>query len=269
MSWQRPARDQLIVLASIAGILALAWIYLVETAQDMTEMAEMLDVMPEMAGMPGMAMMMTPQSAFGAPQLILNATMWVMMMLGMMLPSAAPLILLFAAVERRQPAGPSLYRTAVFTAGYLLVWSGFAVAATTAQAFLAKMSLLANDMSISNALLGGILFVAAGIYEWSPLKRRCLTHCQSPMAFLLGRWQPGALGALLMGVEHGVYCLGCCWVLMLLLFAVGVMNLLWVAALTVLVLLQKLAPGGMISAAATGAVMALFGLFLIGQALVS
>jgi predicted metal-binding membrane protein len=263
---KRLTRDQLIVLASIAGILALAWLYLVETARDMTEMAEMLDMMPEMASMPGMAMMMTPQTAFGAAQLVLNATMWAVMMLGMMLPSAVPLILLFAAVQRRQQTSTPLFRIAIFVAGYLVIWSGFAVAATATQASLAKMALLGNDLALVNTLLGGALFIAAGAYEWSSLKRRCLAHCQSPMAFVMAHWRPGTRGALRMGIEHGVYCLGCCWVLMLLLLAVGVMNLLWVAALTVLVLLQKLVPGRLLSAA-TGTAMVAFGLFLIGQAL--
>jgi predicted metal-binding membrane protein len=188
------------------------------------------------------------------------------MMLGMMLPSAVPLVLLFATVQRRQQTNTPLLRTAIFVAGYLVVWSGFAVAATATQASLAKAALIGNDLSLVNTLLAGALFIAAGAYEWSPLKRRCLAHCQSPMAFVMGHWRPGTRGALRMGVEHGVYCLGCCWILMLLLLAVGVMNLLWVAALTVLVLLQKLVPGRLLSAA-TGTAMIAFGLFLIDQAL--
>jgi predicted metal-binding membrane protein len=265
---KRLSRDQLIVLASIVAILALAWLYLVATARDMTDMAEMLDMMPEMAGGPGMAMMMTPQTAFSAAPLALNATMWFVMMLGMMLPSAVPMILLFAAVQRRQQSSAPFVATAVFVAGYFLIWGGFSLVATAGQAGLVKMSLLGNDLSMTSALLGGALFVAAGAYEWSPLKRRCLSHCQSPMSFVVGHWRPGAAGALRMGAEHGLYCLGCCWVLMLLLLTVGVMNLLWVAALTVLVLLQKLLPGRVFSAA-TGTAMVAFGLFLIDQALVA
>ena len=128
--------------------------------------------------------------------------------------------------------------------GYLLVWGGFSVLAAALQTALAAVGMVSPEMSTTNALLGGGLFVAAGLYEWSSLKQRCLAHCRSPLQFLSHHMRPGNLGALRMGAAHGLYCLGCCWVLMLLLFVGGVMNLLWVAALAVIVLAQKLLPRG-------------------------
>src|SRR5262245_37023928 len=177
---------------------------------------------------------------------LLLLAMWWIMMIGMMLPSAAPMILTFAAINRsrrarRQPYTP----TALFTAGYLLAWGGFSLVATFVQWILEQASLLAPmAMKATSPLLGGLLFIAAGLYQLTPLKRACLRSCRSPFDFVVNHWRDGAGGALRMGVSHGLYCLGCCWVLMALLFAVGAMNLVWVAALAVVVLVEKLFPAG-------------------------
>lgn len=188
-------------------------------------------------------MVMPPKDA---ADLLALLAMWWIMMIGMMLPSAAPIILTFAAINRgRRSRGQPYTPTALFAAGYLLAWGGFSAAATVAQWVLEQASLLAPmAMKTTSPLLGGLLFIAAGLYQLTPLKNACLTSCRSPFDFVVNHWRDGAGGALRMGVAHGLYCLGCCWVLMALLFAVGAMNLVWVAALTVIVLVEKLFPYG-------------------------
>jgi predicted metal-binding membrane protein len=246
------SQDRAIVLASIAGITVLAWIYLAGMAQNMSDMAAMMD-MPDMPDMP----MPSPVEQF-----VLVATMWAVMMVGMMLPGAAPMILLYTAVQRQQGRRPVL-TSGVFGAGYLLVWGGFAIAAAAVQVLLTHMALLSSSLTFVSPYFVGGAFLFAAAYELSPLKGRCLAHCRSPFAFIAQHWRSGLVGALRMGAVHGAFCLGCCCVMMLLLFAVGVMNLLWVAALSVLVLLQKVLPGGRAIPRATSLAMAAVGLALI------
>jgi len=152
--------------------------------------------------------------------------------------------------------------TAIFVAGYLLVWGGFSLVATAAQWWLQQNALLSPMLALATPPLGGALFVMAGLYQWSPLKSACLRQCRSPFAFLLNQWRDGWSGALRMGAGHGAYCLGCCWVLMALLFAVGVMNLLWVAAIAAFVFAEKLLPHGIWIARLGGIAMAAFGVWL-------
>jgi predicted metal-binding membrane protein len=196
------------------------------------------------------AWMMTP--VWDAPHLLLLWAMWAVMMTGMMLPSAAPMILLAGG-------GGRPYSLAL---GYIFVWAAFSVAATGLQWLLTKLLILTPMMEVSSGRAGAILLALAGIYQWTPLKRACLTTCQSPMTFLTQRWRGGRGGALRMGVEHGVQCVGCCWALMALLFVGGVMNLNWIAALAVLVLLEKVAPGRWVSYASGGALVA-WGLYVL------
>jgi predicted metal-binding membrane protein len=167
------------------------------------------------------------------------------MMLAMMVPSAAPVILLVAAVNRRRrERGAAAVPTAIFLAGYLLVWTGYAALAASMQLALHNAALLSPAMASVNPLLGGGLLIAAGLYQWTPLKRACLAHCRSPVHFLSAEWREGAAGALRMGAKHGSYCVGCCWLLMALLFVAGVMNLLWVAAIAGFVMVEKIVPRG-------------------------
>lgn len=245
-------RDQYLVLGSLVGTTLLAWLYLVQMAWRMPGM-DMRDAM----------MVSHPQGTF--TQFALTALMWAVMMVGMMLPSAMPMVLLFATVQRRHAARPGL-PIAAFVAGYFLVWGTFSVVAAALQTLLSSTMLLAPTMSLTSGWIGGLLFLAAGAYEFSPLKRRCLDHCRSPLAFVMAHWRPGLSGAVRMGIEHGAFCLGCCWVLMLLLFVGGVMNLAWVAALTALVLVQKIAPGGAMLSRVTGGVLLAIGLVLLGRA---
>jgi predicted metal-binding membrane protein len=225
-------RQRVVIVAALAGVAALAWVYLFLAAADMTT---------AMAGM-DRTMAMPPKSAV---ELSLLFAMWWVMMVGMMLPGVTPMILTFATVNRQRRARRQPYvPAALFTAGYLLAWGGFSVAATLAQWALERSALLsAMDMTINSRTLGGLLFVLAGLYQFTPVKRSCLHFCRSPLDFVVNHWRDGPVGALRMGVTHGLHCLGCCWVLMLLLFVVGVMDLVWVAGLAIVVLLEKLSSG--------------------------
>ena len=156
--------------------------------------------------------------------------MWAVMMTAMMVPTATPMILTFAAVNRRRRANRQPFvSTGVFLAGYVAVWTAFSVLATLGNWGLHQASLLSSMMGeTTNSYLGGSLLLAAGAFQWSPLKFACLNHCRSPMGFVMTSWREGKAGAIRMGLEHGAYCLGCCWVLMALLFVLGIMNLAWI-----------------------------------------
>jgi predicted metal-binding membrane protein len=243
-------RERVVILLALAGVTAIAWLYLFFVRDDMADMA-----MPMMDGMQDMAM------PFAAPWVF---AMWWVMMLGMMLPSAAPMILMFEAVQRRQRERERPYvPTAMFVAGYLIVWGGFSVAATAAQWGLQQGAFLSPMLGLASPILGGLLFILAAIYQFTPLKHACLRQCRSPFAFVLNHWRDGWDGALRMGAGHGLYCLGCCWVLMALLFAGGVMNLLWVAAIAAFVFAEKLLPGGVWVGRVGGVAMAAFGVSLL------
>jgi len=226
-------RDRLPVVVGLVGVSALAWLYLVWMAH-------------HMAGMTGMAQMAMPMiEPWSAADWLAMLLMWAIMMVGMMLPSAAPMILLYDRVRERQEArGASLAATGTFALGYLVAWTLFSVGATTAQWALEQAALLSPMMVSASPWLGGGLLIAAALYQWTPLKHACLVHCRSPITFLAHHWRPGSSGALRMGLHHGLYCVGCCWVLMALLFVGGVMNLLWIALLALFVLLEKVVPQG-------------------------
>lgn len=171
--------------------------------------------------------------------------MWWIMMVAMMLPSASPTILLFAKINRqRREAGKTYVAAGTFALGYLLIWGFFSAAATAAQWALVSSGLLSIAMASTNQTLSAAILIAAGLWQFTPLKRACLRHCRSPFHFVVSGFRPGELGALRMGVEHGVFCLGCCWFLMALLFYGGVMNLYWIAGLAMYVLIEKIAPVG-------------------------
>jgi len=220
-------RDRWFVLAGLTGVTALAWAYLVVMAADMATIA-----------MPAVA----PWSVL---DFWLMFVMWAVMMVGMMLPSAAPMILLYAAVSRKQRGrGHALAPTGVFAAGYLVAWTAFSLAATALQWALEQAALLSPMMVSTSPYLGGALLVAAGVYQWTPLKHACLQNCRAPAEFLSRSWRNGTGGAVAMGIHHGAYCVGCCWFLMGLLFFGGVMNLYWIIGLSVIVLIEKTIPGG-------------------------
>ena len=237
-------RDRAVTLASLVAVTALAWAYLVALAGDM-------GAMPQVA----------PWTALDAAMMFV---MWAVMMVGMMLPSAAPMILLYAAVSRKQRGRGQVFApTGAFAAGYLVAWTLFSLAATALQWALEQAALLSPTMVGASAWLGGGLLIAAGVYQWTPLKHACLENCRSPVAFLSRIWRKGAGGAVAMGVHHGAYCVGCCWFLMALLFVGGVMNLLWVAAIAAFVLLEKIVPHGHLVSRASGAFLALAGVYVL------
>ncbi len=194
---------------------------------------------------------------------LLMFSMWWVMMIAMMLPGATPFILIFDRVARNTEHGSAL--TLVFTAGYLVVWMLFSLAATAAQWALEASGLLHSDMMwTTSRWLTVALFIAAGLYQFSSAKRTCLTHCQAPLPYLSSHWQRGWVGAMRMGLRHGYYCVGCCWLVMLLLFAGGLMNLFWIAALSVVVLLEKSAPFGLVLRPALGVAFIMVGLIFAG-----
>jgi predicted metal-binding membrane protein len=202
-------------------------------------------------------MMMPPPWNLGYAALIF--LMWAIMMVAMMLPSAAPTILLVVALARDRIAPVAV----PFTCGYVFVWTGFSLAATALQFGLDRAGALSGTMATSSAALAGVVLIVAGVYQWTPLKQACLRHCRSPLAFLLGRWRKGAWGAVTNGMRHGLFCLGCCWMLMVLLFVGGLMNLLWIAALALLVLIEKTLPWGGRTSRATGAALVVWGVVTV------
>ena len=188
--------------------------------------------------------------------------MWIAMMVAMMLPSAAPMILLFGTVyHSRRARGDEFVSTGVFLSGYIAIWIVFAGVATLVQWGLHAATLLSPMMVSTSNILSGILFVTAGLYQWSHLKYVCITHCRSPLGFLMTDWREGNSGALFMGIRHGGFCLGCCWVLMSLLFVLGVMNLVWIAALAVFVLIEKMLPQRRWMSCASGFVLITAGIW--------
>jgi len=229
--------DRSVILLALLALTVLSWLWLISLGRGMSD--------KDMASMPGMAMPVPMPAPWGAARFGLTFAMWWVMMIGMMLPGAAPIILMFTTVNRNKRArGQDFVPVSVFTLGYLLVWGFFSAGATVAQWALDQLAMLSASLMMISPTAGGALLIAAGIYQFTPLKQACLHHCRSPVAFVLNSWHDGRAGALRMGVEHGTFCLGCCWVLMALLFVVGVMNLLLVAAIAAFVLVEKLLPGG-------------------------
>jgi len=206
---------------------------------------------------------MTRDMSWTAADVFFTFAMWAVMMVGMMTGTAAPVLLLFAAA--RAGRGDRGVRLAVvmFGLGYVTVWVGFSACAALAQWALHETAMLSPAMATSSPYLAGAILIVAGAYQLTPWKGACLTHCRSPLGFLMTNWHDGRLGALQMGARHGAYCLGCCWGLMCVLFVVGVMNLVWVAALTGFVLLEKIGPAGTVVARVAGAAMVLVGILLI------
>ena len=245
-------RDRLLVLASLTILTGLAWLYLWLEAVAMDRM---------MTGLRPMAMQPTAASVW---TFLLVFAMWAVMMAGMMLPSAAPMTLFYATIVRKNgERGTTLPSVWIFGAGYLLVWTAFSLGATALQAMFEHLALASSMLVSTSRWLTGLILVGAGLYQWSPLKDACLGKCRAPLEFVMTRWRPGRLGALRMGAAHGLYCVGCCWALMLLLFVGGVMNLMWVALIAAFVLLEKLLPHGRIVARAAGAALITAGVYVL------
>ncbi len=225
-------RDRALVLFGLTAAAALAWAYVSYMSWGMAHMdvGAAMVIMPRMIG-------------WSALDLLLVLAMWTIMMAAMMLPSSAPMVLTFATLSLRQQNPRTRYiRTGAFVLGYLAVWAGFSVVATLAQWGLLHARLVTPMMVSATPLLAGTLLIFAGVFQFTPFKHTCLSKCASPLGFLLNQWRDGLRGAWIMGLRHGAYCVGCCASLMALLFAFGVMNMLWIAALSVYVLLEKMLP---------------------------
>ena len=231
-------RDRLIVLAAIAATTLLAWAYMVREAHAMH--------LPGVCRCAGMKMSGPDTSAWSLATLPPLFLMWAEMMVAMMLPSATSMIVIFANIQRkRREQERPFISTGIFVLGYLAVWTGFSAVAAVLQWALHAKALVSPMMVSTSPALGGALLIAAGIFQWSPLKKACLTNCCSPLNFLITGWREGKWGAFVMGLKHGAHCAGCCWFLMLLLFVAGVMNVWWIALLTILVLIEKMVPRGL------------------------
>jgi predicted metal-binding membrane protein len=242
-------RQRVVMVLGLLGLAALAWAYVMRLAMPVDQA--------------GMSMPMGPAGG-SMGELGWLAMMWAVMMVAMMVPSATPAILLYAEVSRRRRAqAVPAVSAAWFTLGYLIDWTAFAIVAASAQWVLHRAALLSPMMTSASPLLGGALLIAAGVYQWLPIKGTCLTHCRSPLGFFAAEWREGAAGALTMGLRHGIHCVGCCWLLMALLFVAGVMNLLWIAAIAGFVLVEKLVPGGRMVGRVAGTVLVGWGLLTL------
>jgi predicted metal-binding membrane protein len=233
-------RDRVLIALGLGFVLAPVWLWLARAS---------LDMYGEMRGASAWMMRASWDPTYTA----LIFAMWTLMMVGMMLPSAAPAILIFARVARSgpEPDRPVL-RAYLFAAGYLLTWAAFSAAATALQSLLAQRAWVTPMMESASPYFAAALLAVAGMYQWTAAKRACLVRCRTPAAFITEHWRRGARGALRLGAEHGAYCVGCCWALMLLLFAGGVMSLPWIAGLSLFVLAEKLGPQGQWADRVTG-----------------
>lgn len=271
-------RDAAITIAGLIALWALTWAYLAAgaglgmSAWDMTRMALLPNppiegAMPPMPAMPGMEMDSMP-TAWDPRHWGLMVAMWWTMMIAMMTPSAAPTILLYARVHRHAQGQGQLAATrpptVAFVAGYFLIWLAFSVAATAMHQALERAGIVsALTMGSQVPWLSGAALIVTGLYQLSPLKNSCLAHCRAPAEFLSRHWRPGSRGALRLGGMHGAYCIGCCWMLMVLLFVGGVMNLAWIAALSLLVLAEKVLAKGRWVGYGAGALLVAWGVGIL------
>jgi predicted metal-binding membrane protein len=253
-------RDRVIVFLALVVLTALAWTYVLWLAGNMSA------AMPAMADM-NMGPAIRPWSA---TQFLLSFAMWAVMMVGMMTPAATPIILLYARVGRQaQAEGKPFAQAGWFGAGYLIAWCGFGGLASLAQGVLIEAALLTPKLEATSDLFGGVVLILAGLYQWTPLKESCLSQCQDPLGFIMrqGGFKPGARDSLALGLKHGLFCLGCCWAVMTLLFVGGVMNLLWIAGLAIWVLLEKIVPAGRLISRGLGLVLVAAGAIFLFRTL--
>lgn len=249
-------RDRTIVAGGLIGITLLAWAYMWYEARIMYQTG--------ICSCAGMKMSGPDMEPWSARTLVPLFLMWSEMMVAMMIPSAAPMILTFALVNRkRREQERPFVPTSIFLLGYLLIWTGFSAVAALGQWVLHGKALLSPMMVSNSPILGGTLLIAAGLFQWTPFKNACLAHCRSPLSFLLTDWREGKWGALFMGLKHGAHCTGCCWFLMALLFVAGVMNIWWIALISVFVLLEKIMPPQFLLGKVAGVLLAGWGVWVL------
>ncbi len=226
-------QDKIIVITGLLTVASLGWIYMFYMAWAMENM-HLVDIwMPPRGG----------ERTWTAWDFILLFLMWLTMMLAMMTPTAAPMVMMFTTVNKQKKVRQQPYvSTFIFLAGYLVAWAIFSIVASAIQWPLHESGLLNPMMNSRSYLMSGGILILAGLYQWTPMKNVCLEHCRTPLGFLMTAWKDGNFGAFKMGLHHGLFCVGCCWALMAILFAVGVMNMLWVTLITIFVLVEKIAP---------------------------
>jgi predicted metal-binding membrane protein len=246
-------RDRRLISVCLGLTIALAWAYLVHLGRQMPSMAN--DTMMAQMGE-------TMNAPWSAADVFFTFAMWAVMMVGMMAGGAAPVLLLFGEAHARRGDRSVPRLVAMFGLGYVVVWTAFSAAAALTHWALHQAAMLSPAMAASSPRVAGAILIGAGVYQLTRFKGACLTACRSPIGFLMSNWRDGPIGALEMGWRHGLYCLGCCWALMGVLFVVGVMNLAWVAVLTVFVLAEKIGPAGAVVARVGGALMVIVGLFV-------
>ena len=245
-----PRRDRILIAGCIAVIAALAWWYLFRLERNMSA--------------PAMPMMdMALQTPWSTRDLLFTFAMWSVMMVGMMSAPAAPMLLLFAAMHARGQKLGVHRDVLLFGLGYIIIWFGFSALAALSQWSFHSAGVLSPAMALISPKFAPAILVAAGVYQLTPLKQACLSHCQSPLGFMMSRWRAGPWGALQMGTRHGLHCLGCCWAVMCVLFAVGVMNLAWVALLSAFILVERITPFGAVVARAGGVLLLAAGLLFL------
>ena len=253
---QAVRRDHMIVLTGLVSVCGAAWLYIIGGAG------------MEMGATPSGSQIISQAQDWTPAYLGLMFAMWWVMMIAMMLPGAAPMVLFFGTINRRgRDLGQSYVPTYIFAAGYLVAWGGFSLVAVFLQWGLDRVTLLSPMMQMSSIYLGGAILIGAGLYQLTPLKHACLRNCRSPFNMIAHSWREGAFGAFRMGIEQGLFCLGCCWVLMALLFYGGVMNLWWITGLAIYVLIEKLAPAGHGLGKFTGALLIVWGGLVIAGAI--
>ena len=241
--------DRAVVLGSLVSIIVLAWSYMLLLAPTM----------------PVDAMEPNP-NPWSATEFVVMFVMWAVMMVAMMLPSAVPMLLVFASVNRARCAAVSRnLKTGAFLIGYLALWAAFSFLATIAQWILHSAGLVSPHVVSISPMLSAVLLIVAGLYQFTPFKHACLARCRTPLGFVLTEWRNGLPGALYMGIRHGLFCVGCCWLLMALLFVAGVMNILWIAFLAIVILAEKVVKFGDTIARAIGVCAFVWGVWLVAD----
>ena len=247
-------QEQFFIFLGAIILIILAWAYIFHLS-----LAMPIDSMN-----PKVNVLTKPQTNYwGSNDLLSALLMWFIMMTAMMLPSAMPMILIFSAYnKKRLLEGNQFVPTWIFVLGYLLIWFGFSILTTVLQFVLHNAAIISIDMKVINPFISGLILIGAGIYQFAPIKNVCVKNCQSPFGFIMENWREGKIGSLIMGLHHGLYCVGCCWALMLLLFAAGIMNLLWIAVISIFVFLEKTARGYWLGRIA-GLLLAVWGFVMI------
>ena len=246
-------QDRFIVVSGLVLICILSWLYIIYLYRQM-----------EVMNMDALFFAMPMSPSWTVIDFILLFLMWFVMMIAMMTPSVAPLILIFTTVNRqRREKDRPFVKTAYLFAGYFLVWAVFSLAATGLQWALQQITLLNPEMRTTNKIMGGLILIATGIFQFTPFKQTCLGYCRSPLEFVHRNWKEGKRGALRMGIQNGLYCVGCCWMLMVLLFVAGIMNILWVALIALFVLIEKIVPQTKWIPYLAGCILIVYGGFLL------